>query len=318
MARMNFLLALAKLESTYGTWNVPSPTVATEVMVFRDVTASGFEAQLAERRRALPRHGYSRPAGRHTRVGRIQGNVPLAPGGAAGTAPAWAPLVRACGLAQTVVAGTRVDYTPVSAGFEGLSMQFLLDGTGHNMRGSRGTFGLTWQAGEEPILNVDLQGIIDTGTNPALATAFPANPAFSAWLDTIESRQGTTTLSVGGQSLPMRSLTYTHGNQVQQRDIPGRREVRITDRTPTLDMLVEAPDGLAPVDFFALANSGALTAVQVVHGAAAGTLIEASFNQVEFLPGPRYEADGDVAMLRVQGRVHPSAAGNDELLLRVR
>jgi hypothetical protein len=314
MARMTHLLALCAMETTYGTFVSPSATVAADVLIFRDVDVSGLDAELVERPRVLPYHGYPARAARHSRALALSGTLPLPAAGAAGTAPAWRRILRACGMAETITAGTRVDYTPISAAQEGVSLQFFLDGSRHEAAGARGTFALNFTAGEEPTLNASLQAVV----RPQAAAAFPASPAFTGWPDTTEVRNTTSTLTIGGQTIPFRSVGYTHGNQLAQRDIPARREVRITGRTPTLDLLIEAPDGLAPLDFFNLADTGAVTAMNLVHGVGAGNIVELTCNQLQILPGPRYERDGDVAMLRLQARAHPTAAGNDEVLIRVR
>jgi hypothetical protein len=314
MARMTHLLALCAMEGTYGTFVAPSATVAADVLLFRDVDVSGLDAELVERPRVMPFHGVPQRAARHSRSLGLSGTLPLPAAGAAGTAPPWRRILRACGMAETITAGTRVDYTPISAGQEGASLQFFVDGSRHEAAGARGTFSLNFTAGEEPTLNASLQSVV----RPQAAATFPASPAFTGWPETTEVRNGNSTLTVGGQTLPFRSVGYTHGNQLQQRDIPARREVRITGRTPTLDLLVEAPDGFSPIDFYDLASSGALTALNLVHGVGAGNIVELTCGQIQIMPGIRNERDGDVQMLRMQARAHPTAAGNDEVLIRVR
>ena len=50
------------------------------------------------------------PAGIHSE---LDFEVELAGSGAAGTAPAWGPLIRACGMSETITAATDVKYAPV-------------------------------------------------------------------------------------------------------------------------------------------------------------------------------------------------------------
>src|SRR6056297_1351162 len=52
-------------------------------------------------------------------------NVQFSGSGTAGTAPAYGPLLRACGLSETVDAGTDVVYAPVSTGFEMVALYFM-------------------------------------------------------------------------------------------------------------------------------------------------------------------------------------------------
>jgi len=312
MARMTHQVALAKLETTYATDSVPVAATAADVVLFRNCEINGIEGQLADRPRAQPWHGNRGRPGVHSRAVRLSGDVPLCGSGTAGTAPAWRNLMRACGMAEVITAATRVEYAPVSAAQESLSAYWLMDGTRHRALGMRGDFTLNMAAGEEPTLQFNFTGLYVDPTAVALPAA-----TFTAWRDAIIPRATITTCTIGGQAYPMRSLRYTQGNQVVLRDIPGRNDVRLTDRSPTAEVVIEAPDNLSPANFFALAASESETIVACQHGTAAGDTLEVRMNQARLLPGIRYGRDGDVALITLPIMPRPSA-GDDEVLITAR
>ena len=312
MARITHQIAVAKLEATYGTDIAPAATVAADVLLCDNCTINGFEAQIAERARVVPWHGNRGRPGAYARSVQIAPEVPLCGSGAAGTAPAWGKLMRMCGMAEVLTASTKADYAPVSAGQESGSFYHFLDGSRHRALGARGSFVLNLVAGDEPTLAYNFTALYSDPTAVALPAA-----VYTAWRDALVPRSGITTFSIGGNAYPMRSLRYTHGNTMAVRDIPQRYEVRITDRQPSMEVTIEAPDGFSPANFFALANSESEMAVLATHGTVAGDIIELRANQARLMPGVKYDRDGDVAMMTMTFMPRPSA-GNDEVLITAR
>ena len=70
-----------------------------------------------------------------------------------GDAPAWGPLLRACGFAEVITAGVRVDYVPISTGFESATIYWYDDGVLHKGLGARGTASLKLSVGEKPVIS---------------------------------------------------------------------------------------------------------------------------------------------------------------------
>jgi len=312
MARMTHQVVLSKLETTYSTDSTPLAATAADVVLFRNCKFSGIEADQAARPRVQPWHGNRGRPGLFKRAETLSGDVPFCGSGAAGTAPAWDDLLRMCGMAAVITTSTKVDYTPISVGQESGAMYWLMDGTRHRMLGTRGTFGLNIIAGDEATFDLSFTGLY---TDPN-ALALPA-ATYSGWRDALVPRATITTLSIGGQAYPMRSFKYTHGNQMLVRDIPGKAEVRIVDRAPNLEVVIEAPDGLSPANFFNLATSEGEASVVCTHGTAAGDIVEVRCDQARFLPGIGYDRDGDVALLTLPMMPRPSV-GNDEVKITAR
>lgn len=95
-------VALLKLESVYGTDAVPAP--ATDAILIADeVRAPQLQAYYAERKNAKAFFGKTAKliAGKTMNVGL---DIELAGAGMAGTAPAWSKAVRACCMAEKLLA----------------------------------------------------------------------------------------------------------------------------------------------------------------------------------------------------------------------
>ena len=58
--------------------------------------------------------------------------------------------LKACGLAETVVANTSVTYDPVSASFSSVTIHYNIDGVRHKMTGCRGNVALSCQCWRDP------------------------------------------------------------------------------------------------------------------------------------------------------------------------
>src|SRR5205085_5950126 len=109
----------AKIETTYKT--DPTPTGAANAMLVSNVEVNPYNAENVDR--ALLRE-YFGASEQLVGVANLQVSfdVELAGAGAAGTAPAWGPLLRACSVAETVTAGNRVEYNPITDSPESVTM----------------------------------------------------------------------------------------------------------------------------------------------------------------------------------------------------
>jgi len=306
MARYSRMVALVKIETTYGTDSVPS---GTNAVLMNSVDLIPQEADQVERSMVLPWLG-NRPVTLVSQRARLQCAINLGGGGAAGNVPGFGPLLRACGLSQTLTASTRVDFAPVSVAEDAVTCYIYPDGKLHALLGTRGTFGLDIQGGQMPRATFDLTGLYVAPTAVALPsagtngynTAIPVNQA------------NTPTCTLDGQAVILRSFTYTHGNSMQVRDLPGARAIRIASRAPSATITIEDPDALTPNFFSAI---GTNVAFNLVHGTTAGNIVEVTLGQARVL-NPRYSDDDNVRMLTFDLRPEPTTAGNDEFNLRIR
>lgn len=249
-------------------------------------------------------------------TGRISFEVELAPSGTAGTAPAWGPLMRACGMAQTVTAGNRVEYLPVSSGFESIAIRYFRDGVLHTALGALGTATLRLNAFGLPVMAFDFTTLPPT---PSAASAVAGN--FAAWqrpmvineANASAWRVGATysagVLS-GGTLAQTGNFEVNFGGRVQHTTLLNGRRIDITDRQMTARGTISfaAADEVA---WLTAATADATTALSFAQGSAAGSriaLFMAGAQRLQARPGDyqgREVIDTDFGILPV--------AGNDEL-----
>lgn len=305
---------LAKLETSYGTDAVPTG-VANAMQIANvsyDLTYDSVERQI------LRPHFGAQQSLHNTRFGKLTFEVELAPSGIAGTAPAWGTLVRACAMAETITATTRVEYSPVTDGQESASMYFYLDGAYHKLLGAMGTFELSMNEGEIPMLKFEITGI-DAGT---LEGALPA-ATLTAWKtpQLVSSANsaglkfgGTYAAGVltGGTQFPSRGLSLTLGNDVKSRRMLSAQSVVIVERkaTGSCQMELTAAQEVALISDI---NAHTLSTMSFEHGSAAGSKVLVFAPSVQRMSPKRTDQDG-IAQMSVDLTLLPSAA-NDELRL---
>jgi len=179
-------------------------------------------------------------------------------GDTSGHAPFFGSLLRACGLKQVNELSASVVYTPRSSSFETATVYVYADQILHKSTGCVGTFTLAGTAGEGIELMFDLQGnyIAPTGANTQPALRYPADnkKLMNFSRATIEkyASAGDAVGYQGGSSSEgpiIRSFNFDAGVTVTERgDInsaEGLKGLFVTDRAPTLDLVVEVENRLA-------------------------------------------------------------------------
>lgn len=253
---------LAKLETVYGT--DPVATGAANAILGIDVKLSPMEGQDVSRMVDLPYFGAQRtiPAELYQK---LAFKVELQASGSLGVAPAWGPLLRACGVAQAVVATTSVTYNPISQSQESITISMHIDGTRYRLQGARGNAKFSLDAQGIPYIEFEFTGLWQPAgdvPNPvAVLTGF-ANP-------TIVSKTNTPVFTVGGVALVAKGFMMDMGNQVERRFLINSDSIMITDRAESIECRVEAVP-LATLNPFALAAAQSTVAVALTHGTTAG------------------------------------------------
>jgi len=177
-----------------------------------------------------------------------------AAGAVSGQAPFFGPLLRACGLKQVNAWSSSVVYTPRSSGFELAEVWVFADEILHKALDCVGTFTLAGTAGEGIECQFDLQG---TYTAPSTPTG-PTSITYPSDAKELMANSSTTITSdgVGYMSRDdantdrpiIRSFNFDAGVTVTERgDInsaEGLFGLFITDRSPTLDLVVEVENKL--------------------------------------------------------------------------
>jgi len=300
-------LILAKAEATYGT--DPTPTGSANAILVRNLEITPLQSDIVQRELIRPYLGNYEQLLAQTRV-QVTFEVELAGSGAAGTAPAYGPVLKACGLSETVVATTSVTYAPVSTSFSSVTIYFYQDGIRHIVTGARGTFTLNGQVGAIPTIAFTMTGIYNAPTDTALATPTYANQATPL----IFKNGNTTSFSAFSYSGALQSIDLNVGNEIVYRElIGGTKEVLITDRKPAGTMSIEAVL-LATKNYFTVSTGSTTGSISFQHGTTAGNIATLTMAQSDLADASYADLNG-IAMLNLPYVATPTAAGNDELSL---
>lgn len=219
---------LAEIESTYNT--DPTPTGA-EAVAFSDVSWSNEGLRMIERN--LVKQGLDmekRIYGGHLKT--IVFTCELKGSGAAGTAPEFGPLLRSCGMDETIVVSTSVTYGPVSTALESCTIYYFEgDGTNgirHILTGCRGTCVFNFQVGDVPKVTFTMTGHRSNPTDNAAPT-----PTYDS---TDPVGLINIPFTVGGDSLVVNGFTLETTNEIATVESlsasDGYGDVRISSRDP--------------------------------------------------------------------------------------
>jgi len=300
-------LILAKTETTYGT--DPTPTGSANAILVRNLEITPLQADTVTRDLIRPYLGNSDQLLAQTRV-EVTFEVELAGSGAAGTAPAYGPVLKACGLSETVSAGTSVTYAPVSASFSSVTIHFHNDGIRHKVTGCRGTFELNAEVGQIPVISFTMTGIYNAPSDESLPSPTYANQAAPL----IFKNGNTSNFSIFSYSGCLQSLSFQMANEVVYRELVGcTKESLIVNRAPAGDVVIEAPS-IATKDFFAIATGSSTGSISFQHGGTAGNIVTFTTAQSD-IANPSYSDQDGIQMLNLPYVAVPTSAGNDELSL---
>ena len=234
--------------------------------------------------------------------------VELAGSGTAGTAPKYDAVLDACGMAGTVVSSTSVTYAPVSDSFASCSIHVYADGIRHIMTGCRGTFSISANVGEIPVISFTMTGIYNAPTDTSTPSATYSNQ------DTpkVFKAGNTTSLSVLGYAASLESFSFDVANEVLYRELVGSsKSVDITNRAPEGEVVIEAPS-LADKDYFTIANNDSTGSITFQHGQTAGNIVTFTAPNCD-IGNPSYSDSDGIIMLNLPYVAVPGSSGNDEV-----
>jgi len=304
---MKNLVLLAKQEVTTGVDPVPTP--AANAILVRGFTPQLINAEFVERNLIKGSKGNfgSLATGVHRS---FEFEVELAGSGAAGTAPKWAPLLMACGFNETLVASTTATYAPISTGDTTVTMYGYLDGLLFKLTAAKGTVSFDLNAKQIPVMKFKFIGEYSTPTD----TAFPTGMVFTGFQKPLTvSKINTPTFTIHGLAAVCNALSFDVANNLVYRDLIGASGPFSSDRKPTGSATIEVPT-VAAANFAELARLGTEGALQLVHGTAAGNIIQVDMPKVQFNSAPAISNDNEIAMLQLGFSINPNT-GNDELVI---
>lgn len=256
---------LVKPETTYGVDAVP--TGAANAMQMTNVNFDPLLGEDVNRDLVLPYMGHQGVilVGNYAR---ISGEIEIAGSGAAGTAPAYGPLLRACGLAEVITAATDVQYTPISSLQEAVSIYFNMDGVRHVLIGARGTMTLQLTPKQIPRFVFTMTGLLGTITDTALPTV-----DLTDFIKPVPVSKANTTFSLHGHAGACEGISMDLANQIEPRLLIGAESIELVDRMMTGNATMEAVS-LATKNWFQIAQAHTTGALAAQHGTVAGNIVK--------------------------------------------
>lgn len=295
-------ILLAKIETAYGT--DPTLTGAANAMLAQNITISPMDGQDLSRNLILPYMGNQPTIPTGIMVG-IEFDTELAGSGTAGTAPAWGPLMRACGAAEVIVATTSVTYSPITNTMESAYLKLWMGGTLHAAKGVRGTRKLTTNAQGLPVFHWKLQGLYI-----APAEVAPVVPTFTAWKKPLVVNKANTQFSLNSIALVMRNFALDFNAKVVPRLLVNDESIKITDHQEKLDLTVETVP-VSTLDIYGLALAQTTVPVVLTHGTAAGNIATLNIPTAQLQRPTGYQPSDDILEWPLSLLPLPTA-GNDQ------
>ncbi|MCB0249853.1 MAG: hypothetical protein KDI07_14860 [Anaerolineae bacterium] len=304
LARKKILLA--KIEGTYGT--DPTPTGSANAIQTSQLSITPLAGPTVSRdlNRSTLGNDLQIQVGSFVQVSFM---VEIAGGGAVDTAPAYGPLLEACGFSETVNASTSVVYAPVSTAFDSVTMYFHHDGQLHKVTGARGTVALSLNPGEIPHYAFTFTGLYNTPSSTTDAT-----PDFSDFVTPLPvNNTNTTTFSLHSVSATMISCSLDVANNVVYRNVVGNESVELIDRAPSGQIVIEAPT-ITTKNWFSTALASTTGALSIVHGTATGNIVTIGAPNAQIVSPTYGESDG-ISTLAMGLALVPGSSGNDEITI---
>lgn len=263
---------LAKIETTYGTDSAPAG--ATDAILASNFSATPLGANLIDRALVRPYFGSS---------GQLMGStwkdlsfdVEIAGSGTAGAAPAYGPLLRACGFAEVITAGQRVEYNPISSAFESVTLYYYDDGLLHKLLGARGTVDIKMPIGGKPIMAFKFTGVdgLDTAAaNPALTLTPWQLPVAVTNVNTGQLTLGciySAGALSGGTPYASQGLDASLAGKVVYQELVGSAVVNLTDRNATGKITMDLT-AAQEVTLFAAVRAMTKQGLGIIQGTVAG------------------------------------------------
>ena len=309
-------IILSKAESTYGT--DPTPDASTDALQVTGFDVTPINASNVSRS-ILRGHmgGFEQLVG--DRFVQATYGVELVGSGTAGTAPAWASQLFACGFAGAATSSTRYDFTLVSSSIGSLTNYYHDSGVKHVATGVRGNVDIALELGERPLLNFTMLGLYSTPTaesNPSgTFTAFmvPQVPTNANTGDIIlgctHSTSGAPALA-SGTTYPSRGIRISLGNSVSHLPLLGGESIHIADRELTGEITLDVT-AAQEVTLMGNVEAATLTSIGFVHGTVTGRKVLVFMPYCQLVNPRKADVNGK-RLITFGFRAIPSA-GNDEL-----
>ena len=301
---------LAKIESSEGT--DPTPVGGSNAVQVTDVEITPIEADAVQ---APSLQGFLGNSTRGTVLANkrvsVSFSTELSGSGAAGTAPAYGPLLKSAGLSETLSSSTSATYAPVSASFSSCTIYCFYDNARHKITGARGTVTFNFTAGEIATAAFEFVGLYNAPDATAMSGTWTlANQA--AGIEVNDTNVTTATFH-GATSQRIESFDLALNNEVVYKETASSKQALIVNRAPGGTAVIEAP-ALGTTDYFAKAVAVTTASSSIVLGASAGNIVTLTAAQTD-ITGCSYGDTNGVRSLNIPYLALPTTAGNNEISL---
>lgn len=270
--RWRKLAMLHKLEATYG---VDAAPLAANAILGTNVTFTPLEGQDVSRDLLLPYMGNQGMVLAGT-YARLEYDVEIAGSGTAGTPPKIGSLLRAAGMAETITATTKVDYSIVEDDIESGSHYFISDGVQHVLLGAQVNIAPSYAPSAIPRIRISVLGLLGTITDVANMPVVTQ----AGWPTPVPVSKANTQMSLHGWNAIAESLSLDLGNTLTPRFLIGSENILISDRSSTGTAVVEGKS-LAEINWFDRAMKRTRGPLSIVHGTVPGNIVEITAPAVE-------------------------------------
>lgn len=212
----------------------------------------------------------------------------------------------------TPVYRTGYVYTPVSASFESCTIYYNVDGVLHKLTGCMGTVEMSLAVKQIPTFKFSFTGLYNAPSDAAA----PSTDFSAFMIPQIANTQNTLTFSLASYSALLESMNLDVANDVQYITLIGSETVKILDRKPAGQFLIEAPT-IATKDFFDLAADQTSSVMTLTHGSSNGYKVKLDAPSV-LIGNPNYQDSNGIQMLSIPYTANPSGNGNNEFTITLK
>lgn len=298
---------LAKIETTYGVNSIPTGSANAIQVINPEITPIAAETVNREIARGYLGNSEELIANKHVEV---NFGVEIVGAASAGAAAPYSPLLRACGLSETLSSSpAKVIYAPVSQTFESVTLFFYLDGIHHKITGVRGTVSFEIEANKIPMMMFKFIGIYDSIVDGGMPT--------TVYTDWNKPNVSNTTYTygfnfLGNTALTLEKLTVDLGNDVLFRSLIGSEYAMISDRKVSGTATFEATT-LATFNVFQRSLETTNGILEITHNDQQSRKFKIEMASVD-IGTPTYADSSGVVMWTVPFNGIP-VSGNDEINL---
>ncbi|MDZ4812057.1 MAG: hypothetical protein SGI99_05495, partial [Pseudomonadota bacterium] len=231
--------------------------------------------------------------GKHVR---IRFKVKCAGAGAAGTVPAFGPMLECCGYTATVSAGVSVAYASEDTGISSGTLHFKADGVLHTVVYCKGSLVITGQTKQYGHMEFEFMGLYVAPTAAGAIT-----PVYTAFQVPVPFRASTASVTWNAVALGTHEIKVTGGQKIDFYEHSEAESIELEDRKAMCDLKFEEP-AIGTTDIFALCTAETKAALVYQLGTVAGNIFRVNAPLFQPLKPKRGDVKGN-SSIEVSGQL---------------